>query len=123
MQKIKATTVPEYIAAAPGEAQPKLLEIREILSKVVPDARENIKWGLPVFERERILFAYAAFKTHVSFMPTPSAMKPFQKELENYKTGKGSIQFPYDKPLPKLLIRRIAKQRAMELKEKDAKWM
>ncbi len=123
MQKIKATTVPEYIAAAPGEAQPKLKEIRQILSKVVPNATESLKWGSPVFEEKRILFAYAAFKTHINFMPTPSAMKPFQKELENYKTGKGSIQFPYDKPLPKLLIRRIAKQRAMELKEKDAKWM
>ena len=123
MQKIKATTVPEYIAAAPGEAQPKLKEIRQILSKVVRNATESLKWGSPVFEEKRILFAYAAFKTHINFMPTPSAMKPFQKELENYKTGKGSIQFPYDKPLPKLLIRRIAKQRAMELKEKDAKWM
>ena len=123
MQKIKATTVPEYIAAAPGEAQPKLKEIRQILSKVVPNATESLKWGSPVFEEKRILFAYAAFKTHINFMPTPSAMKPFQKELENYKTGKGSIQFPYDKPIPKLLIRRIAKQRAMELKEKDAKWM
>ncbi len=123
MQKIKATTVPEYIAAAPGEAQPKLKEIRQILSKVVPNATESLKWGSPVFEDKRILFAYAAFKTHINFMPTPSAMKPFQKELEKFKTGKGSIQFPYDKPLPKLLIRRIAKQRAMELKEKDAKWM
>ena len=79
MQKIKATTVAEYIEAAPREAQPKLQEIREILSKVVPDATENLKWGSPVFERKRILFAYAAFKTHINFMPTPSAMRPFQK--------------------------------------------
>ncbi len=56
-------------------------------------------------------------------MPTPAAMKPFKKELATYTTGKGSIQFPYDKPLPKALIRKIAAFRFKELKEKDAKWM
>jgi uncharacterized protein YdhG (YjbR/CyaY superfamily) len=56
-------------------------------------------------------------------MPTPSAMKPFKKDLADYKTGKGSIQFLYDKPLPKALIRKIAVQRVRELREKDARWM
>jgi uncharacterized protein YdhG (YjbR/CyaY superfamily) len=76
-----------------------------------------------VFEEKRILFAFAAFKAHLNFMPTPAAMKPFKKELATYTTGKGSIQFPYDKPLPKALIRKIAAFRFKELKEKDAKWM
>ncbi len=91
-----------------------------ILKKVVPEA---IKWGAPVFELERILFAFAAFKSHLNFMPTPSAMIPFKKELAKYTTGKGSIQFPYDKPLPKMLIRKIAACRVKELKEKDVRWM
>lgn len=56
-------------------------------------------------------------------MPTPSAMKPFKKELAKYTIGKGSIQFPHDKPLPKSLIRRIAARRVKELREKDARWM
>ena len=54
---------------------------------------------------------------------TPSAMKPFKKELEKYKPGKGSIQFPYDKRLPKALIRKIAAFRIKELREKDVRWM
>jgi uncharacterized protein YdhG (YjbR/CyaY superfamily) len=119
----KPTTVTEYINAAPKEAQKKLREIRAILKKVAPKAKEGLKWGSPVFEEKRILFAYAAFKSHLNFMPTPSAMKAFKKELENYKTGKGTIQFPYDKPLPKTLIRKIAMFRAKELREKDVKWM
>jgi uncharacterized protein YdhG (YjbR/CyaY superfamily) len=65
----------------------------------------------------------AAFKTHINFMPTASAMKPFKAELANFKTGKGSIQFPYDKPLPTSLIRKIAAFRVREFKEKDAKWV
>jgi uncharacterized protein YdhG (YjbR/CyaY superfamily) len=60
---------------------------------------------------------------HLNVMPTPSAMKPFKKELAEYKTGKGSIQFPYDQRLPKALIRKIAALRVKELREKDVRWM
>ena len=123
MAKAKPTTVTEYIAAAPREAQQKLREIRAILRQVAPNATETLKWGSPVFEERRILFAFAAFKSHLNFVPTPSAMKPFRKELAKYTTGKGSIQFPYDRPLPKTLIRKIAAFRVKELNERDAKWM
>jgi len=119
----RPTTVAEYIQACPKEGQKMLREMRAILKKVTPKATEALKWNTPVFEENRILFAYAAFKTHVSFMPTPGAMKPFKKELAAYTTGKGSIQFPYNKPLPVSLIRKIAAFRAKELREKDAKWM
>jgi uncharacterized protein YdhG (YjbR/CyaY superfamily) len=97
--------------------------MRAILKKAAPDAAEAIKWGMPVFETHRILFAFAAFKSHLNLMPTPSAMKPFRKELAKYTTGKGSIQFPYDKPLPKTLVRKIAAQRVKELRQKDIRWM
>ena len=123
MQKAKPTTVDEYIKAAPKEAQEKLLEIRDILKKVAPNATESLKWGTPVFEENRILFAYAAFKSHMNFMPTPSSLEPFKKELVDYKTGKGTIQFPYNKPLPKMLIRKIAAYRAKDVRENDARWM
>jgi len=123
MTTAKPTTIDEYIIFAPPEAQKKLHELRAILRKAAPDATETIKWGNPVFEEKRILFAFAAFKTHLNFMPTPSAMKPFETELANYKTGKGSIQFSYDKPLPEELILKIAGYRAKELREKDVRWM
>ena len=90
---------------------------------MAPRATEAIKWGSPVFVDGRILFAFAAYRSHLNFMPTPSAMKPFKKELARFKTGKGSIQLPYDQPLPKALIRRIAAFRVKELREKDVRWM
>jgi uncharacterized protein YdhG (YjbR/CyaY superfamily) len=123
MPKPKPTTVAEYINAAPKEAQKNLRELYEILRKAAPGAREVIKWSLPMFEEKRILFAFAAFKAHINFMPTPSAMKPFREELAKYKTGKGSIQFPHDQRLPKALIRKIASFRVKELREKDVRWM
>ena len=123
MPKAKPTTVTEYILAAPKEAQKKLHEIRAILKKVAPNATETLKWGSPVFEEKRILFAYTAHKSHLNFMPTNSALAPFRKELEAYTTGKDTIQFRYDKPLPKALIRRIAAFRARDVRENDARWM
>jgi len=123
MSTIKPTTIAEYIISAPEQAQKKLIELHAILKKAAPEATEGIKWGSPVFEEKRILFAFGAFKTHLNFMPTHSAMKPFKKELAKYKTGKGSIQFPYDKPLPKGLISKIAALRVKELREKDIRWM
>jgi uncharacterized protein YdhG (YjbR/CyaY superfamily) len=119
----RPATISEYIAAAPKPAQRHLRELRTILRKVAPRAAEAIKWGSPVFVEARILFAFAAYRSHLNFMPTPSAMKPFRKELAKFKTGKGSIQLPYDQPLPKALIRRIAAFRVRELREKDVRWM
>lgn len=123
MPKRKHATVTQYIHAAPKEAQKKLREIRVILKSVAPEARETLKWGSPVFEQRRILFSYTAFKSHLNFMPTGPAMKPFRKELAKYRTGKDTIQFPYDKPLPRVLIRKIAAYRFKQVREKDARWM
>jgi uncharacterized protein YdhG (YjbR/CyaY superfamily) len=123
MPKTKPATVDEYIKAAPKEAQGKLREIRAILKKVAPGAKESLKWGSPVFEEERILFSYSAHKTHLNFSPTGPAMEPFKEELVKLKTGKDTIQFPYDKPLPKALVRKIATFRAKQVREKDARWM
>jgi uncharacterized protein YdhG (YjbR/CyaY superfamily) len=123
MPKRRPATIAEYIDAAPKEARGKLRELRAILKKVAPKAKEGLKWGSPVFEEKRILFAFTAFRSHLNFMPTGPAMKPFKKELAAYVTGKDTIQFPYDKPLPKALLRRIAAFRVKEVREKDARWM
>ncbi|MCI0706409.1 MAG: DUF1801 domain-containing protein [Ignavibacteriae bacterium] len=122
MPKSKPTSVTEYIETAPKVAQKKLREMRAILKKIVPNATETLKWGSPVFEERRILFAYAAFKSHLNFMPTHTALEPFKKDLAQYATGKDTIQFPYDKPLPKTLIRKIAAYRVEEVRTGDVRW-
>jgi uncharacterized protein YdhG (YjbR/CyaY superfamily) len=123
MPKARPTTVTEYITAAPKASRQKLHELRSVLRKVAPKAKEGLKWGSPVYEEERILFSFTAHKSHINFMPTGPAMQPFKKQLAGYKTGKDTIQLPYDKPLPKALIRRIATYRVKQVREKDARWM
>jgi uncharacterized protein YdhG (YjbR/CyaY superfamily) len=123
MAKIRAATVAEYISRAPKEAQQHLRALRAILRGVAPGAKETIKWSTPVYEERRILFAFAAFRAHINFMPTPSVVAQFKEALGDYKTGKGSIQLPYDRPLPKTLLKKIAARRVKELREKDARWM
>jgi uncharacterized protein YdhG (YjbR/CyaY superfamily) len=123
MAKTRPTTVSEYIEAAPKDSRKHLRELRSILKSVAPRATETIKWGSPVLEEQRILFSFKAFKSHLNFMPTGPALAPFKKELAELKTGKDTIQIPYDQPLPKALIRQIAAYRARQVREKDAKWM
>lgn len=119
----KPETVDEYIKAAPEHAQDKLNEIRSLLKSIAPEAIEELKWGQPVFIEKRILFSYAAFKKHITFVPTGPSLEPFRNELNAFTTGKDSVQFDYDKPLPKQLIEKIAKYRYMDVIENDARWM
>ena len=119
----KPTTIDEYIAAAPEQAQEKLHELRALLREVAPNATEAIKWGQPVLEEKRILFSFSAYKDHLNFMPTRSGLVPFKEELGGYKTGRDTIQLPYDKPLPRELIRKIAERRRADVLEHGATWM
>ncbi len=100
-----------------------LEELRALLKEVAPDARDAIKWGHPVLEGKRIIFAYSAYTNHLNFMPTGQSLEPFGEELKEYKLGQDTIQFPYNKPLPVELIRRIAEHRVADMRDNDALWM
>jgi uncharacterized protein YdhG (YjbR/CyaY superfamily) len=122
MEKKKPTSVEEYIERLPEIAQLKIKELRSILKSVVPEAKEELKWGKPVFESKSILFAYSAHKSHLSFIPTGPALKPFEKELTEFATKKDCVQFSFDNPIPEILIRKIAEYRKKEVEENGAKW-
>jgi uncharacterized protein YdhG (YjbR/CyaY superfamily) len=118
----KAKSVEYYINDSPPEAQKHLRELRALLKKVAPKATEAIKWRTPVFEEGRILFSFSAFKTYITFMPTRTTLNKFKSEVKGYKTGKDTIQFPHDKPLPTALIKKMAAYRVKEVKA-GALWM
>ena len=115
-------TISEYIALAPKETRTKLREVRATIRAYAPGAIESLKWGMPAFSYKRILITFAAFKRHIGFYPTPSAIKAFTKYLIKFKTATGSVQFPLDKPLPVSLIRKITQFRVKESIDKDKKW-
>jgi uncharacterized protein YdhG (YjbR/CyaY superfamily) len=122
MASKRPATIIEYISAAPREGQPHLRRVYEILKSVAPDAEETIKWNTPFFVDPRFLFAFSATKSHCNFAPTAAALEAFRKELEKYKTTKNYLQLPYDKPLPEVLIRKIAKYRLRNMGEGDPFW-
>ena len=121
-KKARPKSIDEYIQTAPQEAREKLREMRACIREAAPGAEESLKWGMPAFSYRRILVTFAAFKHHVGFYPTPSAVKAFTRNLSRFKTAKGSIQFPLEKPLPLALIKKITAFRARESKEEDKKW-
>src|SRR3979411_2023050 len=121
-KKARPTRITEYINAAPKEERAKLREMRGWIGASAPGAEQGLKWGMPAFSYRRILVTFAAFKHHVGFYPTPSAVRAFAKDLKKFATAKGTIQFPLDKPLPLSLIRKITTFRVRESIEQDKKW-
>jgi uncharacterized protein YdhG (YjbR/CyaY superfamily) len=116
MNKPKDTN--EYIAGFAPEVQQLLEKVRSTIQKAAPEAVEAISYGMPAFKLNGNLVYFAAFKSHIGFYALPSGNEAFQKELSQYKTGKGSIQFPFDKPLPLELITKIVKFRVEENAQK-----
>jgi uncharacterized protein YdhG (YjbR/CyaY superfamily) len=114
MRKGKAAkTVEEYLANTPEPARSTLTHIRAVIRSVVPkNAIEVISYGMPMFRYNGMLVAYAAFKNHCSLFPTGSGvLDRFEKELAGYRTSKGTIQFPADRPLPDALVKKIVRAR------------
>lgn len=120
MKNIKIETIDDYITAQPLEKRASLEKFRIIIQKAAPKATEVISYGMPAFKQEGILVYFAAFKNHYGFFPTASPIIVFKKELLPYKTSKGAIQFPVEKPLPVKLIQAIVKYRIAQNKEKAA---
>ncbi len=107
-------SIDEYIAGFPPEVQAILEKVRKTIRTAAPDAEEAIKYQMPTFALKGNLVHFAAFKNHVGFYPAPTGIEEFKNELSVYQGGKGSVQFPLDKPIPFALISRIVKYRVKE---------
>jgi uncharacterized protein YdhG (YjbR/CyaY superfamily) len=105
----KVASVSEYIHSFPVDVQNKLNELKMYILFVVPHAEDLFNYGIPAFalvkggKREQQIM-FAGYKNHIGLYPHPTTIEHFHKELIQYKTAKGSIQFPIDKELPKALI-------------------
>lgn len=111
--KSAAKDVEEYLAQVPEPARTTLMKVRAaIRSAAGPDAIELISYGIPAFKQKGYLAGYAAFKNHCSlFAMSGTILDDFKGELKNYRTSKGTIQFPVDKPLPATLVKKLVKAR------------
>jgi uncharacterized protein YdhG (YjbR/CyaY superfamily) len=104
----------DYLEPFPKDARQRLHKMRLAVKKAAPQAKEKISYGIPAFALNGMLVWFAAFKNHIGFYPRASAIAAFKKELSAYKRAKGSVQFPFDKPLPLTLIGRMVKFRVKE---------
>ncbi len=116
MMNPKPTSVEEYFSWFTPGIQAKLQQIRETLRDALPEAKEVISYHMPAFKTTEVLVYFAAAKSHLGYYPTNSGVQEFKKELAEYVTSKGAIQFPYDRELPLDLIAQIAQFRAEEAK-------
>jgi len=102
-------TIDAYIAAQPEDVRPLLNQVRDTLRAALPYAEERISWRMPTYWRKQNIIHFAAFKKHIGLYPGDKAVEHFSEKLTGYKTSKGAVQFPYNKPLPLPLIAEIAK--------------
>ena len=115
-----ADGVEAYLAEVPEPARTTLEKVRATIRSVVPkEATEGLSYGMPAFRYKGALVAYAAFKDHCSFFPMQASLIDEMKdELKNYRTSKGTLQFPQDKPLPAALVKKMVKLRVAENERK-----
>lgn len=102
-----AKNIDSYIAAFPTKVQSSLKKLRKLIKQLVPSATEDIKYGMPTFILQGNLVHFAAYQHHIGFYPTPPVIVHFEKDLYDYQTSKGAIQFPIDEPLPFELIEKM----------------
>lgn len=107
-------SIDEYIAGYPEDIQKILHEVRATLKAAAPQATEKISYQIPTFYLNGNLVHFAAFKDHISFFPGSigNISRQFGERIAEYVTGKGTLQFPLDKPLPLDLIAEITRYRA-----------
>lgn len=108
-------SVDSYIMGFPEDVQAILKRIRKVVWETAPDAIETISYGMPAYKTNgKVLIYFAGFKNHIGFYATPSGHFEFRDELSEYKQGKGSVQFPLNRPIPYDLIRQIIEFKIMQ---------
>lgn len=122
MPSAKLNDIDKYITGFPKDVQKILEQVRATIKKAAPDAEETISYAIPTFKlKGHYLVYFAGYKNHIGFYPAPRGNDAFKKELSVYKGGKGTVQFPIDKPMPVNLITKIVKFRVKENLEKEGK--
>jgi uncharacterized protein YdhG (YjbR/CyaY superfamily) len=122
MQKNNLNSIDAYIATFPNDIQEILIKIRKTILEKAPNAIESMSYGMPAYKTNgKPLVYFAGYKNHIGFYATPQGHTEFSKELSKYKSGKGSVQFPIDQPMPLDLIGRIVEFRVNENQSKTKK--
>jgi uncharacterized protein YdhG (YjbR/CyaY superfamily) len=114
----KFNSVQEYLLSIPEHAIELSETLRHTIMQAAPKAEEVLSYNMPAYRQNGILVYWCVFKKHIGFFPTSKPIEVFADDLTAYKTSKGTIQFPLDKPIPKTLVKKIVKYRMAQDAEK-----
>jgi len=126
---VKSTTIDEYLTTLPDDQRTALQDLRDIIRAVAPKAEECISYQIPAFRLDgRLLVGIGATQNHCAlYLMSSSTLEACKEELRDYQTGKGTIRFQPDHPIPTSLVRTLIKARIREnstqksVRKKDAK--
>ena len=114
-KKVVFKSMDEYIASFPDDVQKILEELRATIKAAAPEAKETISYNIPTFTLNgKYLIYFAGWKSHISIYPIPTGSESFNKQVAKYVAGKGTLQFPINKPLPLKLIAKIVQLKVAE---------
>jgi len=118
--KVVPETVDQYIAAFPADVKKRMQQLRKTIKAAAPKADEVISYQMPGYKYFGMLVYFAAYKNHIGFYPGAGGVLEFYKELSSFKSAKGSVQFPHDRPIPFEIISKIVKFRVKQNEEKGS---
>ncbi len=110
--------VDTYIEMAPKDVQDKLREVRDIIRKVAPTARESISYRIPYYDYKGRLVWFGVSKSHIGLYLRPPIIENHKRELKGYVTTKSAVHLPLDKKIPASLIKKLVKAR-MKMNEEE----
>jgi len=116
--KVVPETVDQYIAAFPADVKKRMQQLRKTIKAGAPKADELISYQMPGYKYFGMLVYFAAYKNHIGFYPGAGGVLEFYKKLSSFKSAKGSVQFPHDRPIPYDVISKIVKFRVKQNEEK-----
>ena len=109
-----------YFAALSPASRKALKELHDIIHAAAPGVTDSFSYGIPAVRlKGKALVYYAAWAKHTSMYPIASSIDR-ATDLKGFRTSKGTVQFPYTKPLPAALIKRLVRARIDELKGKTS---
>lgn len=114
-------TVDAYIASFPESTRALLMQMRTAIREEAPDAEEKMSYGIPTFRQNGNLVHYAAYQHHIGFYPGAAAIVDFADDFAQYKSAKGSVQFPIGEPLPLKLVKKVVRYRVKQDADKANK--
>jgi uncharacterized protein YdhG (YjbR/CyaY superfamily) len=105
----KFDTVEAYVAAQPAPVQEILNELRRRVADAVPSATETISYDIPTFKLDgKPLIHVGAWTKHIAVYPAPhGGDEGLQRDVERYRSGKGTLKFQLGEPFPYELFDRL----------------